>query len=295
MLDQALYTPISPSRRVLLTCAMFGVCTHVTRSASSSTSTRSRRSQLNTRLLPHSTPRSSERSTIAIPQGVPDFVPKLAHDIHEALSHGAICLIQGPSGSGKSSVLRALAALHRANHERFRIVDSSRILKPGIALVDQVSTPLPRTIEIFAAAGITEPTLLIRPPEAISQGQRHRATLALALLRASLALTHSLSAARTPSTETTSNAEHPAVYTLIFDEFTSPLDPVWAAAVARALPRILARLRTFNPNERPRSSARSLACQLRVVVATSRLGLIIPGALRVTLPDPLAPRIGGAQ
>jgi ABC-type ATPase with predicted acetyltransferase domain len=139
------------------------------------------------------------------------------------------------------------------------------------SLVDQSAAPLEVTIDALSAAGITEPSLLVRPPDALSEGQRHRALLAITLLRLSrgsppgpggVAARHRAASTTRPTRTTT----------LLIDEFTSTLDPVWAGAVARALPRLLTRLRT----------------PIRVVVATSRPDLEIPGSTRLHLPD-LAP------
>lgn len=214
-----LHTPLVPTPRMLKACALFGVS--IAKSA---------------RRLPDPT------------------LVALARDIDKSLASKSVCLIQGSSGSGKSTLLALLERRLRVRNHRVR---RPAPLLDHTSLLDQSSASLDVTIEALAAAGITEPALLVRPPAALSEGQRHRALLAITLLRLSRSSPNKPARAHAPPT------------TLIIDEFTSTLDPVWAAAVARALPHLLARLNA----------------PIRVVVATSRPDLEIPGSTRIHLPD----------
>ncbi len=219
-----LTTPLVPTPRMLKACALFGVS--ISKSA---------------RRLPDPT------------------LVALARDIDKSLAPRSICLIQGSSGSGKSTLLSILERRLRVRNHRVR---RPAPLADHASLLDQSTAPLDLTIDALAAAGITEPALLIRPPEALSEGQRHRALLAITLLRLSRSSLH------TRSLHTPSRA-HAAPTTLLIDEFTSTLDPIWAAAVGRALPQLLVRLNA----------------PIRVVVATSRPDLEIPGSTRIHLLD----------
>lgn len=212
-----LLTPLAPTPRMLKACALFGV--------------------------------SLTRSTRRLPD--PTLVA-LAREIDRSLLSKGVCLLTGPSGSGKSTLLALLERRLRLRNLRVR---RPTPLHEHASLVDQAAAPLDRTIEAFAAAGITEPALLVRPPWALSEGQRHRALLAITLVRLCRA---------GPLTRAGS-----APTTLLIDEFTSTLDPTWADAVARALPHLLTRLNA----------------PVRVVVATSRPDLDIPASMRIHLPD----------
>lgn len=129
-----------------------------------------------------------------------------ARDVHAALQPGQIALITGPSGSGKSSVLRALRRCSRRTSSipaiRFRgtIVDAF----PGFT-ADALS--------VLARAGLADAALLARTPRELSEGERARFHLALALARAM------------PGE------------TLLLDEFLSSLDRTTARNVALSLRR----------------------------------------------------------
>lgn len=276
-----LLSPLAPTPRVLRTCALFGV-------------------PLDRAPATHNHPDNPDpRLPLAAEPPVPAaLVAAIARVIDDDLAPFRVCLLQGPSGSGKSSILAALARRVRARGDHVRALAPpaahpaklpgarALALRPNRALVDQVDAPLKVALDLLAAIGIAEPALLVLPPNAVSEGQRHRAHLARALaLAARLAL------------------RRRAVVTLLVDEFASPLDPDWAAAMARGVPRAMLRLERFlgtprNAGEARRAhhTRRSTPARpitrpgVRVVLATSRPALYVPGAMRVALPDPLAPR-----
>lgn len=147
-----------------------------------------------------------------------------------------ILLLTGPSGSGKSTLVRHYAAtlpdtldlqtLHLPNEP---IVDCF----PSIALAD--------TLLLLSRVGLAEAALYVKAPKALSDGQRFRFRLALALHHATQRI------CRTNPT------------TLICDEFCSLLDPETAAVVAHTIRKSITR----TPD-------------LRAILATSRPDLLKP-------------------
>lgn len=151
--------------------------------------------------------------------GVAVSLRRSCPDAHRALARriarfGApIAFITGPSGSGKSRLLRSV---ERAAHRPLRVAPHSL---PPIAAIDVAALAHPADpLALLARVGLAEAPLLGRTPRELSDGQRWRLALAVALARA---------------------GDEGA--TLIADEFTSLLDRVTARAVARALRRWIAR------------------------------------------------------
>jgi ABC-type ATPase with predicted acetyltransferase domain len=127
-------------------------------------------------------------------------------------SRGQILLITGPSGAGKSSLLRIL---------RQQSKDCLNLLSmplPNRPLVDCFgNVPLEQVLAILSRVGLAEAWSYLRTPSQLSDGQRWRFRLALALCRA--------------------NSRREPV--LIADEFCALLDRVTAAVVARSLRRAI--------------------------------------------------------
>jgi ABC-type ATPase with predicted acetyltransferase domain len=130
------------------------------------------------------------------------------------LRPGQVALITGPSGSGKSSLLRACAAAaERAGEHRHWVDASPATHQP---LIDTLDAPLPKALRALAHAGLADATLLARTPAELSEGERFRFGLALALSAA-------------PAGPTT----------LLIDEFASVLDRTTARCLCHALRRWL--------------------------------------------------------
>ncbi len=89
---------------------------------------------------------------------------------------GAVVLLTGPSGSGKSSLLRELG--RRAN-----ALDLATLALPEVPLIDALPGTLDERLSALAAAGLGEARLMLRTPAELSDGQRYRFRLAFGLAR----------------------------------------------------------------------------------------------------------------
>ena len=158
-----------------------------------------------------------------------------ARTLDRSLRPGEIALITGPSGAGKSTLLCALT--RRLRQARRRVIHADhRLLIPARPVIDHLRSPLPCTLRLLARAGLGDATLLPRPASVLSDGQRWRLALAIALDRAGGRRA-----------------------TLIADEFASTLDRTGAACIARSLARWIA--------QTPR---------LRIIAATAHEDLLAP-------------------
>ena len=95
-----------------------------------------------------------------------------------------IALLQGQSGCGKSTLLRTLKAT--LGTMRARVLDANGCLqqaKPHTPIVDLFSMPIVATLKLLSMAGLGEAMLWARAPSELSEGQRARLTLALAMAR----------------------------------------------------------------------------------------------------------------
>lgn len=131
------------------------------------------------------------------------------------LPGGSIALCAGPSGCGKSVLVRAVAEAARARGDA--VLDARELLAQAEArpVIDLLDVPLATALHHLAASGLAEPLLWARRPGELSEGQRARLGLALAM-------------ARVPR-------DRRAL--LVLDEFCSGLDRVAARGVSRTLRR----------------------------------------------------------
>lgn len=132
---------------------------------------------------------------------------------------GEIVLITGPSGAGKSSLLRAV---RRLTKNAVRWIDLDRVhprrQRPIVDLFGRTS--LARVLAMLSRVGLAEVWTYLRTPAQLSEGQRWRLRLAMALLRAK-------GSSRSPRA------------LIVCDEFAALLDRVTAAIVARTLRRAI--------------------------------------------------------
>jgi ABC-type ATPase with predicted acetyltransferase domain len=91
-----------------------------------------------------------------------------------------VVLFTGPSGSGKSSLMRA-AAEHLRATQAVIVLDSLEL--PQSLLIDALDLPAEQAMSLLASCGLGEAHLMLRTPDELSDGQRYRFRLAYALSR----------------------------------------------------------------------------------------------------------------
>lgn len=143
----------------------------------------------------------------------------------------SIAAIVGPSGSGKSGILRSI---ERIAMERGDGVVRVSLTGPmdewqgaagrGRTVVEMPGTTLGEAISLLARVGLAEPRLFALRPDELSDGQRARFRLALAI-RDALG----------------DHGSHGRRVWMLVDEFGSGLDVTTARGVACALARLIRR------------------------------------------------------
>jgi ABC-type glutathione transport system ATPase component len=151
---------------------------------------------------------------------------------------GQIVLVTGPSGAGKSSLLRALETLARAREQTW--LDFRTIDVPQLPTVDCFGTDasLDDVLALLARVGLAEVWTYLRIPAQLSDGQRWRLKLAIALdvaQRRSRPRKSDNSPPSAPGSATPQAADS----LLVIDEFAALLDRVTASIVARTLRRAI--------------------------------------------------------
>ncbi|MEM1165091.1 MAG: AAA family ATPase [Planctomycetota bacterium] len=156
-------------------------------------------------------------------EDVPSVTPPT---LDPAIDADAITLITGPSGSGKSCMLRSAIEAFEARDVRVVTPTGSRLR--NLPALDLLRMPPPDGMRALAEVGLAEFAVFARRPGELSDGQLERLRLALALAAID----------RAPRST-------PCV--LVVDEFGARVDPVAAKALAHTLGRAVRGRRGVRP------------------------------------------------
>lgn len=104
----------------------------------------------------------------------------IAEGLELPIRPGDVVLFAGPSGSGKSSLLRTAAEeLRRHVQERDDpVVDVARMDLGERTLVDALALPAEESLGLLSACGLGEAQVLLRTPSELSAGELYRFRLA---------------------------------------------------------------------------------------------------------------------
>jgi hypothetical protein len=89
---------------------------------------------------------------------------------------GDVVYITGQSGSGKSCLLRLLAA--RMQDEGLQVADIDGVALREVPLIDQIGASTTEALNLLSIAGLNDAYLFVRKPSELSDGQRYRFRLA---------------------------------------------------------------------------------------------------------------------
>ncbi|MGA2501339.1 MAG: ATP-binding cassette domain-containing protein [Tepidisphaeraceae bacterium] len=153
---------------------------------------------------------------------------------------GQILLLTGPSGSGKSTLLRQLTSCIPVA-QRIHLNDLPLPNKPTVELLPHL--PLEDRLRLLSRVGLAEVYSWLRTPRQLSDGQRYRLRLALALAKqtpsAASVLPGGPRATQTnPGTSPLATNNY-QLATLLSDEFAAPLDILTALVVSQAIRKLV--------------------------------------------------------
>jgi len=103
---------------------------------------------------------------------------RVSHDCQVEINDGDIVYITGPSGAGKSVLLKELAKSVPAQD----MVSLDQIEVPsGKTLIDYIDGDLVTSLRILSTAGLGDVFCILNQPANLSDGQKYRFRLAMAL------------------------------------------------------------------------------------------------------------------
>jgi ABC-type ATPase with predicted acetyltransferase domain len=151
---------------------------------------------------------------------------RLAERVDRVLAPGGIAVVLGPSGAGKTRLLRSLARVLAARGQRAAWAKPARAGRTRVieavcnpAEGDDADQIVRRGLSRLAACGLADARLMVAPARQLSQGELARLSLAVALAR----------------------RREGEPITLLIDEFAAALDDDTAIGVASGLARVVAR------------------------------------------------------
>jgi ABC-type ATPase with predicted acetyltransferase domain len=145
---------------------------------------------------------------------------------------GQVALINGPSGAGKSRLLRAIQNRIGAG----RCIDLNKLNLPRCPLVDAFAgRSTEQVLALLNRVGLSEAWTYVRKPTELSDGQRWRFRLAMALYRAHRQCQFTGTVRQRNSA---TKVALPVTF-LVCDEFAALLDRVTASVVAHTLRRTI--------------------------------------------------------
>lgn len=111
--------------------------------------------------------------------GLTDKEFAIYKDLDLKIPQGSVVYIHGQSGSGKSLLLRELAAAMRA--DGLKVADLNELKLPEVPVIDVLGGSTSEALHLLALAGISDAWIYIRKPSELSDGQRYRLKLAVLL------------------------------------------------------------------------------------------------------------------
>ena len=135
------------------------------------------------------------------------------------LAPGSVVFVTGPSGGGKTTILRLIA--DAAAQHGLHVIRAEQLPElPGVPLVDGFDLPLERVTSLLALVGLGDAFVMLRKPSELSDGQRYRLRMAQVI-------------------DVAQRAAEPAI--ILADEFGATLDRQTARVIARNVRRWIAR------------------------------------------------------